>query len=86
MSTPDTEKWKATGAEIWDISGADANETQRIIATVARRRALEELRALYLAICPGCANGMACYHSHSISTCPTQKIQNRIAEIEAEGE
>lgn len=46
MSAPDPKAWEATGAELWDISGAVAKEAREIIESVARRRALAELMAL----------------------------------------
>ena len=89
MSAPDPEKWAMTDAdwaELMDKHGFHHGSkfASEVVATVARRRAVEELEALFLSICPGCANGKACYHSNSRTECPTQKIHARIAAIEAE--
>lgn len=46
MSGLDPKVWEATGAELWDISGACAKEAREIIESIARRRALAELEAL----------------------------------------
>ena len=94
MSAPDPQEWKATEYEAQELHGTcyedfngdnmDHDLFVSLCERVARRRALAELKALFIATCEGCATGKACHYSNILSACPTQKIQDRIAAIEAE--
>ena len=78
MRAPDPEKWKAKPWEVSEVAlqsdsefgDNDESGIEELAETVARRRALEELRAL-------------AYQPEMLTR---QSLCNRIAEIEAEGE
>ena len=46
MRAPDPKAWELKFSELTEISSDDDEAAQYVVATVARRRALEELRAL----------------------------------------
>lgn len=87
MSTPDPNNWKATNEELetaWDDDFNPHHEgfnssghVAALTESVARRRALEELKALA---------EQAWMHPHGYMVLDEQVIRNRIAAIEAEGE
>ena len=81
MSAPDPKAWEATGAELWDISGAVAKEAREIIESVARRRALAELRELAVSLDE---DERGTHDTQDGLTEAWREVCARIAEIEAE--
>lgn len=103
MSAPDPEKWKLTQDELdaiecnLDIYGVESRELQDPIYAVARRRAIEELKALAREMCQFCGKGVEfTVHPFEPKTrfhngedlgyweCQCPEIHDRIAAIEAE--
>lgn len=96
MSAPDPNKWEATDAECQMIG---SRLSAAVLAeTVARRRALAELKALIGETCNFCLAGLPYvldvngkgYGGHPNESggghfiCTDYRVRNRIAEIEAE--
>lgn len=64
MSAPEPKAWEATDDEVLRIVqiecriGDATEEMNKVFATVARRRAIEELKALLPEFCSGCKAGL----------------------------
>lgn len=100
MSAPDRKAWKKTQAEIdhlWRNDPPWCDEIGELTEAVARRRALEELRALAASYCLLCemkrpmstergSTHESPFMDGGDASCTAWAIHDRIAEIEAEAE
>ena len=103
MSAPEPKAWEATDDEVLRIVqiecriGDATEEMNKVFATVARRRALAELRALAKVMCSDCGKGVELtVHPFEPKTyfhngedlgyweCQCPEIHDRIAAIESE--
>lgn len=95
MSAPDPKAWTLTFNERCTISSKD--DAEGVIASVARRRAIEELKALAKVMCSDCGKGVEfTVHPFEPKTyfhngedlgyweCQCPEIHDRIAAIESE--
>ena len=103
MSAPEPKAWEATDDEVLRIVqiecriGDATEEMNKVFATVARRRAIEELKALAKVMCSDCGKGVEfTVHPFEPKTyfhngedlgyweCQCPEIHDRIAAIESE--